>query len=714
MSNDKDQKKQRIIQSIKKFFLTNSRSKYNHKQLSKRLSNLEDKDRKYISGLLYQLAKEGFIVEVYKGKFVLNPKEKEKLKMKAPVAVGRVDMKQTGKAYIISDEFLDDIRVSANNTHKALHGDIVKVRLFPKRKDTKTEGEIIEIIKRHKTTFVGNIEKHKNFAFLIPDNKTTPIDIFIPLDQLSGAKEGEKAVAELTEWPEHAKNPFGRIIQVLGKPGVNEVEMHAILAEYNLPYSFKEEIETEAENISIEITEEEIKKRRDFRNILTFTIDPHDAKDFDDAISYEALEENLFRIGIHIADVSHYVKENSLLDEEAYERATSVYLVDRVVPMLPEKLSNNVCSLRPHENKLTYSVVFDMNSQGKIMDTWYGKTIINSNHRFDYEQVQEILETETGEISSELIRINNIAKLVRERRMKNGAIAFDKKEVKFKLDDKGKPISVYYKEQKDAHKLIEEFMLLANKSVAEKIGKTRGKSRSKTFVYRIHDIPNPDKLGSLTEFVTKLGYSMKTDTRRNISRSFNTLLKNCQGKGEENLIETLAIRSMAKAEYSTQNIGHYGLAFDHYTHFTSPIRRYPDLMVHRLLERYLNKESTVSSEIYEEKCVHSTEREKLAQYAERDSIKLKQVEFLSDKIGQEFAGVISGVSKWGLFVELTENKCEGMIRLKDLSDDYYYLDEDNYQVTGFNSNKSYKLGDPLQVILKGVNAQRKEIDFKIV
>ena len=713
MKKSKEITRDKLTEKIKSFFINNPKAKYNYKQISKRLPEIEDKDRKFINGLLYKLAKENFIVEVYKGKFVLNPKEREKLKSIGPVITGRVDMKQTGKAYVITDDLLEDVRISSNNTNKALHGDIVKVRLFPKRKDVKIEGEIIEIIKRHKNTFVGIIEKHRNFAFLIPDNKAVPIDIFIPLDQLNGAKEGEKAVAELTEWPDHAKNPFGKVIQVLGNPGLNEVEMHAILAEYNLPYSFAENVIQEAERIPVEISDKEIKKRKDMRSVLTFTIDPYDAKDYDDAISFEKLDNELYRIGVHIADVSHYVKDNSVLEEEALARATSVYLVDRVVPMLPEKLSNNVCSLRPNEDKLTFSVIFDMNDTGKIMNTWFGKTIINSNKRFDYDQVQSILEAGEGELGEELLIVNDIAKKIRARRMKNGAIGFDKKEVKFRLDEKGKPLSVYYKEQKDAHKLIEEFMLLANKAVAEKIGKMRGNAKPKTFVYRIHDIPNPDKLNNLAEFVSKLGYKMKTDTRKNISKSFNTLLKECEGKGEENLIETLAIRSMAKAEYSTQNIGHYGLAFDHYTHFTSPIRRYPDLMVHRLLHAYMNGANSFPSEVYEEKCIHSTEREKLAQAAERDSIKLKQVEFLSDKIGMEFEGVISGVSKWGLFVELVENKCEGMIRIADMEDDYYYLDEDNYQVVGFNSKRKYKLGDPITIVIKAVNAQRKEIDFRL-
>jgi ribonuclease R len=711
MANKSNSEQEILREKIKDLFYSNPKSNYNYKQISKKINEINAKARKNINIILLQLAKDNIITELYKGKFILNPAERIKNEHHGPKITGIVDMKQTGKAYVISPELLEDIRINPNNTNRALHGDTVVVQLFPKRKNQKTEGQIVEIIKRNKINFVGIIEIHKNFAFLVPDNKSTPIDIYIPLENLNKAKNGEKAIAQITEWPEKAKNPFGKIIDVLGKPGLNEVEMHAILAEYNLPYSFDKQIEKEADKIATEISSQDIVNRRDLRDILTFTIDPYDAKDFDDALSLEIVSEDSYKIGVHIADVSHYIKENSILDEEAFNRATSVYLVDRVVPMLPEKISNFICSLREKEDKLTYSVIFDISKSGKINNYSIEKTIINSNKRFTYEEVQEIIENNNGQYSNEIEILNKIAKIIRKKRLKSGAISFDKKEVKFKLDDKGKPISVFYKEQKDAHKLVEEFMLLANKTVAEHIGKGKGKSKPKTFVYRIHDIPNPEKLNNLSEFVAKLGYKMKTDTRKNISNSFNTLLKDCEGKGEENLIETLAIRSMAKAEYSTQNIGHYGLAFDYYTHFTSPIRRYPDLMVHRLLWKYSNGLQNIPAESLEEKCIHSTEREKVAQYAERDSIKLKQVEFLEDKIGQSFEGVISGVSKWGLFVEIVENKCEGMVRLKDMNDDYYYLDEDNYQVIGFNKKRKYKLGDSLMIKIKGVDAQRKEIDF---
>lgn len=714
MKPKKENIKAQLLESMFNIFINNPKSKFNYKQIGKAIGGLDKEEKKFLSGLLYHMASQKKIVEVYQGKFMLSPVEAEKHKKLGPFVTGIVDMKQTGKAYVITPELVEDIRISSNNTYKALHGDEVKVRLFPKRKNVKTEGEIIEILKRNKTKFVGIIQKNKNFAFLVPDSKSMPVDIFIPLEDMNGAKNGEKVIVELSEWPDQAKNPFGKVIEVLGKPGLNEVEIHAILAEYDLPAKFEPKVEKAAESLSAGITPEEIGKRKDLRHILTFTIDPHDAKDFDDALSIEKLKNDRYLIGVHIADVSHYVTPNDIIDKEAYERATSIYLVDRVVPMLPERLSNFICSLRPQEEKLTYSVIFEMDLSGKVFDTWMGKTVINSDRRFTYEEVQEIIEKEEGEYYEEINIINTMAKIIRDKRMKNGAIGFDKKEVKFKLDEKGYPLEVYFKEQKEAHKLIEEFMLLANKAVAERIGKPRGESKPKTFVYRIHDIPNPEKLNNLSEFVGKLGYKMKTDTRKNISNSFNTLLKSCEGKGEENLIETLAIRSMAKAEYSTQNIGHYGLAFDYYTHFTSPIRRYPDLMVHRLLDNYLNKGKNQNQDEYEEKCIHATEMEKRAQLAERDSIKYKQIEFMADKIGQEFDGLISGVSKWGLFVELVENKCEGMIRLRDLSDDYYFLDEENYRVVGQNKRKVYKLGDPIKIKIKTADFQRKELDFALV
>lgn len=714
MSKNKKEVKDHLEERVTALFESDPKQVLNYKQVAKRLGDEGKKHKKYLSGLLYQLSAQGFLIEAYKGKFKLSPALAEKKKQLGPFIKGYVDMKQTGKAYVITDDLLEDVRISPNNTGYALHEDFVKVRLFPRRKSQKTEGEIVEVIRRSKNRFVGIVEHTGDYAFLLADNKSMPYDIFIPKDGLNGAKHGEKAIVEIVEWKPPSKNPFGKVVEVLGRPGDNDVEMHAILAEYNLPARFEKHVEDAAAKIPVEITSNEISNRRDFRPVTTFTIDPEDAKDFDDALSFHKISDDCFEVGVHIADVTHYVRPESVLDKEAANRGTSIYLVDRTIPMLPEKLSNEVCSLRPNEDKLTYSVVFTLNSKGKIIEVWDGKTIINSDKRFHYEEVQEILESESGIYADELATINGFAKAFRQKRMREGAIDFDRQEVKFRLDESGKPIDVYFRESKDAHKLIEEFMLAANKHVAEKIGRTRGRQKAKTFVYRIHDVPNPEKLNTLANFVEKFGYKIRTDTRANISSSFNRLLKDSQGKGEENLIETLAIRSMAKAEYSTVNIGHYGLAFSHYTHFTSPIRRYPDMMVHRLLFAYEQGQKSFPKDPFEEQCQHSSEMEKRAQEAERESIKYKQVEYMADKVGQEFDGLISGVSKWGIYVEIKENKCEGMIRLSDMDEDYYYLDEDNYRVLGFNTRIEYKLGNPVRIRIKRADFLKKELDFELV
>ena len=707
----KTQIKNKLREKILRIYESNPRQTYNYKQVAKALGEEGSKHKKYLSGILYALAKDGDLVEAYKGKFKISPAYLEKKRKVGPFIKGRVDMKSTGKAYVITDELLEDVRISSNNTGYALHDDYVKVRLFPRRKSQKVEGEIVEVIRRSKNRFVGIVEHTGKYAFLLADNKAMPIDIFLPKEHLNGAKDGEKAIVEITEWKPPAKNPFGRVVEVLGDPGDNEVEMHAILAEYNLPARFEKAVEAEASKVKEAIPEKEIARRRDFRKVTTFTIDPADAKDFDDALSVKKLGDDKYEVGVHIADVTHYVQPDTLLDEEAQSRGTSIYLVDRTIPMLPEKLSNLVCSLRPNEDKLTYSVVFTLNDQARILKTWVGRTIINSDHRFDYDQVQEIIERGEGKYHEEIAVLNGYAKKIRERRMRSGAIDFERQEVKFRLDEDSKPVSVYFKEQKEAHKLIEEFMLLANKAVAERVGKPRGQEKPKTFVYRVHDIPNPEKLSTLSTFVAKLGYKIKTDTRNNIAKSFNKLLKESQGKGEENLIETLTIRTMAKAEYSTVNIGHYGLAFDHYTHFTSPIRRYPDMMVHRLLAAYSDGKPSAPQEAYEAQCQHASEMERRSQEAERDSVKYKQVEFMADQVGSAYDGLISGVSKWGIFVEIKENKCEGMVRLSDMGDDYYYLDEDNFQVIGYNSKKEYKLGSPVRIRIKRANLLKKELDF---
>lgn len=714
MVKNKQQLKNKLKGKISDIFNAAPRETFNYKQVAKALGDDGHEHRKFISGILYQMAKDGFLIETTRGKFKLSPLQLEKTKKFSAIVTGRVDMKQTGKAYVITDDMLEDIRISANNTGKSLHNDLVRVRLFPRRKDKKLEGEIFEIIERAKNTYVGTVQLSKNFAFLVADSKSMPVDLFIPNENLHGAKNGEKVIARIVDWPAQSKNPIGAVTEVLGTPGDNEVEMHAILAEFGLPSRFTPEVEASAAELPIEITDEEISKRLDFRKITTFTIDPFDAKDFDDALSVEQTGENQWRIGVHIADVTHYVTPETILDKEGLQRATSIYLVDRTIPMLPEKLSNNVCSLRPDEDKLTYSIVFDLNDKARISNTWIGKTIIRSDRRFTYEDVQDIIEKGSGDYAAEILLLNKLAETLRARRLKAGAIDFERSEVKFRLDDQGKPIGIMLKEQKESHKLIEEFMLLANKTVAEKIGKPPGKKQIKTFVYRIHDIPNLEKLTNLANFVTKFGYKLKTDTRKNIAESFNKMLHDSQGKGEENLIETLSLRSMAKAEYSTNNIGHYGLAFDYYTHFTSPIRRYPDMMVHRLLHAYEQGASSAQQAVYEQNCKHASIMEKKAQEAERESVKYKQVEFMSDKIGQEFDGLISGVSKWGIYVEIKENKIEGMVRLADMDDDYYYLDEDNHQVIGQNKKRHFKLGSPIKVRIKNVNLLKKELDFSIL
>ena len=549
----------------------------------------------------------------------------------------------------------------------------------------------------------------------MPDSPLINVDIYIPLTALKGAKHGQKAVALITEWPEKATNPIGEIIHVLGQPGENNVEMNAILAEFDFPLEFPKAAEAEAKRIKNEVAPEEIAKRRDFRNIWTCTIDPVDAKDFDDALSLQKLPDGNWEVGVHIADVSHYVTPGTAIDTEAYERGTSIYLVDRTIPMLPEQLSNLVCSLRPDEEKLCFSAVFKLNAKAEILEEWFGRTVIKSNRRYAYEEVQVMIEGAEGDFKNELMTLHSLSSKLREERFKKGSIAFKSQEVKFKLDEKGKPIGVMIKEQKEANYLIEDFMLLANRRVAEKIATRKNKEgEAKTFVYRIHDEPNPEKLIRFSEFLKKLGYDFQTSSRKSITTSFNQLFDKILGKGEENMIETIAIRTMARAEYSTHNIGHYGLSFRYYTHFTSPIRRYPDLMVHRLLQWYLDDKASASLEEYEEKCKHSSDMERKAMEAERASVKYKQAEYLMDRIGEEFDGLISGVSKWGIFVELTESKCEGMVSLRLMNDDFYYLDEENYRIIGQRWGKIYRLGDKIRIKVKKIDLQKKQMDFDLV
>ena len=688
----------------------------NYKQICKILGIRDAAGKDVVYHILIDLYEEGKLMEERPYRYVLNPAYLEEFGPKKQYVEGTVDMKSTGKAYVIlDDESGEDVFIASNNTGRALHGDRVKVAMFPKRKDKKPEGEIVEVLQRKHTDFVGVLHISHGYVFVVPDMDSIPVDIFVPKGELNGAKNGQKVVVHLVDWPENSGNPFGEIVRVLGNPGENNVEMESILLAHDYPVEFPKEVEKEAAAIPSRIQKSEVRSRKDFRDVFTITIDPADAKDFDDAISLQKLPNGHWEVGVHIADVSHYVKPGSAIDEEAYNRGTSVYLVDRTIPMLPEKLCNNVCSLRPNEEKLTFSAVFEMDDNANVLNHWIGKTIIKSCRRYAYEEVQAMIEGGDGDYKDQILTFHHLATKLREKRKAQGSLNFHTEEVKFILDEHGKPIDTYIRVQNESHELIEDFMLLANRTVAETFGKSDSKWHNFTFVYRVHDEPNPEKLNNFLRLISRLGYTMDISTRSKLVKSYNKLFEDVEGKGEKNLVETVAIRTMAKAVYSTDNIGHYGLSFDYYTHFTSPIRRYPDLMVHRLIERYLiENQGSVDKKEYEEYCVHTSEMEKQAKEMERQSVKYKQAEYLQDKIGQMFEGLISGVSKWGVYVELKGNKCEGLVRYDDMPGDYYYLDEENFRVIGQESGRVLQLGDEVKVIVKNVNLLKRQMDFELI
>jgi ribonuclease R len=706
-------------EKIFKILSKNANKPFNYKQIAAVLELDDTKSRNEIIKDLKILAAQKVIIESEPGKYLVKAVSQDYYE-------GRIDMTSRKTAYFICDDFEDDVFIPTNNLNHALDKDTVKVYVYNRRSGKKPEGEVIEVLERNKTEFVGVIDIQKNFAFVTTANAKMYTDIFIPKDKIGDAEQGDVVIAKIEDWPKKADSPFGAVIKVLGKPGEHDTEIHAILAEYGLPYDFPIEVEVFAQKIDTSIHESEIKNRRDMRDTLTFTIDPKDAKDFDDALSFKKLENGNYEIGIHIADVSHYLQEGTILDDEAYKRGTSVYLVDRVVPMLPEVLSNFACSLRPNEEKYTFSAIFEINEKATVINQWFGRTIINSDQRFSYEEAQVIIETKLNTIPAEIsltgkdfiasdevteatLKLDYLAKILRRNRMNEGAISFDKVEVKFNLNDAGEPEGVYFKISKDANHLIEEFMLLANRKVAEYIGKQK-----KTFVYRIHDEPNEDKLINLQTIISKFGYSINFKSKADISKSLNALLNDVVGKKEQNLVDTLTIRSMSKAKYSTENIGHYGLAFDYYSHFTSPIRRYPDVMVHRLLQYYLDGGKSVDSEVYEEKCGHSSNMEGLATNAERDSIKYMQVKYMQDHKEEEFLGVISGVTEWGIYVEIIANKCEGMCRIREIKDDYYTFDEKQYALVGAVSHTTLQLGDEVFVKVKNADLVKKQLDFHFI
>ena len=677
---------------------------YNYKQVAHAIGAKTATQQRNIALQLVEMAFNGEIIEVSPGKY--------KSPQRGNEAIGVFVRRSNGKNSVVTEADGESIFVAERNSMHALNGDVVRVNIAARRRGAEPEAEVIEIVEKKEQTFIGTLKVDKHFGYLLTDSKFLSTDIFIPKAKLKGGKTGDKAVVRITDWKDDFKNPSGEVVDILGKTGENNAEIHAILAEFGLPYKYPSSVEKAADKIGAGITEEVIAQRLDMRDVMTFSIDPADAKDFDDALSFRKLNNGNYEIGVHIADVTYYVHPDTIIDKEAQKRATSVYLVDRVVPMLPEHLCNGICSLRPNEEKLAFSVIFEMDDDAKVIKSKIARTVIKSNRRFAYEEAQEVIETGLGDCVEEIQKLNDLAKILRQQRYENGSVEFDRAEVKFHIDEKGKPLGVFFKVAKDANKLIEEFMLLANKTVATFVGKPVGKKKPKAFVYRVHDVPDPSRLSDLAAIARNFGYKVKSSgTPREINRSINRMLAEIKGRGEENYLATLAIRSMAKAIYTTDNIGHYGLGFDYYTHFTSPIRRYPDMMVHRLLDKYLNNGRSVNLQKLEEQCKHSSEMEQLAANAERSSIKYKQVEYMQEHLGETYSGIISGVTEWGLYVELNDNLCEGLVPMRDLADDYYDFDEKNHCLIGRRNNHRYRLGDNVDIKVARADLEKKQLDF---